>query len=39
MKKDGPAFLYLQQKFHRLSEAKIEEGIFCWPTNKGTYKR
>jgi hypothetical protein len=28
MKKDGPIFLYLQQKFSCLSEAKIKEGIF-----------
>jgi hypothetical protein len=31
MKKDGPVFLYLQQKFPRLSEAKIKEGIFVGP--------
>jgi hypothetical protein len=31
MKKDGPVFLYLQQKFPRLSEAKIKEGIFVSP--------
>jgi hypothetical protein len=31
MKKDGPVFLYLQQKFSRLSEAKIKEGIFVGP--------
>jgi hypothetical protein len=28
MKKDSPVFLYLQQKFPRLSGAKIKEGIF-----------
>jgi hypothetical protein len=31
MKKDGPVFLYLQQKFPRLIEAKIKEGIFVSP--------
>jgi hypothetical protein len=31
VKKDGPVFLYLQQKFPRLSEAKIKEGIFVGP--------
>jgi hypothetical protein len=31
MKKDDPVFLYLQQKFPRLSEAKIKEGIFVGP--------
>jgi hypothetical protein len=31
MKKDGPVFLYLQQKFSRLSEAKIKGGIFVGP--------
>jgi hypothetical protein len=28
MKKDGFVFLYLQQKFSRLCEAEIKEGIF-----------
>jgi hypothetical protein len=31
IKKDGPVFLYLQQKFPRLGEAKIKEGIFVVP--------
>jgi hypothetical protein len=31
MKKDGPVLLYLQQKFPRLSETKIMEGIFVGP--------
>jgi hypothetical protein len=31
MKKDGPVFFYVQQKFPRLSEAKIKEGIFVNP--------
>jgi hypothetical protein len=31
MKKDGPVFLCLQQKFPRLSEAKIKEWIFVGP--------
>jgi hypothetical protein len=31
MRKDGPVFLYLQQKFPRLSEAKIKEGAFVGP--------
>jgi hypothetical protein len=31
MKKDGPVSSHLQQKFPRLSEAKIKEGIFVGP--------
>jgi hypothetical protein len=38
MKKDGPVFLYLQQKFLRLSEAKIKEGIFVGPQIRGLTK-
>jgi hypothetical protein len=36
-KEGWPCFLYLQQKFPRLSEAKIRKGI--WSTNKGSYRR
>jgi hypothetical protein len=31
MKKCGPVFLYLQQRFPSLSGAKIKEGIFVGP--------
>lgn len=31
MKKDGEAFKYLREKFPRLSEAKVKEGIFVGP--------
>lgn len=31
MNRDGPAFGYLKQKFPRISEAKIKEGIFVGP--------
>jgi hypothetical protein len=31
MDRDGPAFRYLSEKFHTLSEAKIKEGIFIGP--------
>lgn len=31
MNKNGTAFHYLRQKFPRLSEAKIKEGIFVGP--------
>lgn len=31
MDKNGPAFKYLHEKFPRLSEAKIKEGIFVGP--------
>ena len=31
MERDGPAFRYLSEKFHTLSEAKIEESIFIGP--------
>jgi hypothetical protein len=39
MKKDGPVFLYLQQKLPRLSEAKIKEGIFVGPQIRKLKKR
>ena len=31
MLKDAEGFLYLQQKFPRMSDAKIKEGIFVGP--------
>jgi len=31
MNKDGDGFLYLMNKFPRISEAKIKEGIFVGP--------
>ena len=31
MDRDGPAFRYLSEKFHTLSEAKMKEGIFIGP--------
>jgi len=31
LKKDGHAFSYLREKFPKLSEAKIKEGVFVGP--------
>ena len=31
MDRTGPAFKYLAEKFPRLSEAKIKEGVFVGP--------
>lgn len=38
MDKNGAAFQYLRQKFPRLSEAKIKEGIFVGPQIRNLFK-
>lgn len=38
MNKNGAAFQYLRQKFSRLSEAKIKEGIFVGPQIRNLFK-
>ena len=43
LNREGQAFKYLREKFPRLSDAKVKEGIFVGSTNtstrKGTYVR
>lgn len=38
MDKEGRAFSYLKQKFPRISDAKIKEGIFVGPQIKNLFK-
>lgn len=38
MDKEGDGFLYLKQKFPKLSEAKIKEGIFVGPQIRALFK-
>jgi hypothetical protein len=38
MDKNGARFMYLKQKFPRLSDAKIKEGIFVGPQIKELIK-
>jgi hypothetical protein len=33
--KNGAGFAYLKETFPRISDAKIKEGIFVGPPNKG----
>lgn len=38
LNRDGPAFQYLRQKFPRLSESKVKEGIFVGPQIRNILK-